>query len=98
MEGDLLFMKAQIVEAEVKLQQALKLARDQSARSLELRAAISLSKIWQYQGRTEEACRLLSGTCSSFTEGFETSDLKRARTQLKEITPGQSESREGHAM
>ena len=97
-EGDLLFMKSQVLEAEVKLQQALQLARDQRARSLELRVAISLSKVWQHQGRTGEACRLLSGTYSSFTEGFETSDLKRARTQLQQITPSPNESREGHAM
>lgn len=66
-EGDLLFMKSQILEAEVLLQQALKIARDQGARSLELRAAISLSRVWKYQDRTEEASQLLSGTYSSFT-------------------------------
>ena len=47
-----------------------------------LRAAISLSKVWQYQGRTGEACRLLSGTYSSFTEGFETADMREARKLL----------------
>ena len=98
MEGDLLFMKSQILEAEVLLQQALKIARDQGARSLELRAAISLSRVWKYQDRTEEASQLLSGTYSSFTEGFETSDLKRARAQLQQITPSQNELQEGHAM
>ena len=97
-EGDLLFMKSQILEAEVLLQQALKIARDQGARSLELRAAISLSRVWKYQDRTEEASQLLSGTYSSFTEGFETSDLKRARAQLQQITLSQNELREGHAM
>src|SRR5438105_15319908 len=96
-EGDLLFMKSQILEAEVLLQQALKIARDQGARSLELRAAISLSRVWKYQDRTEEASQLLSGTYSSFTEGFETSDLKRARSQLQQITLSQNELRESHA-
>jgi tetratricopeptide (TPR) repeat protein len=82
-KGDLLFLNSQIDEAEAALQKALQIARGQNAKSLELRSAISLSKVWQHQGRPEEACRLLSDTYSWFSEGFDTADLKRARTQMQ---------------
>jgi predicted ATPase len=85
-EGDLFFMDSQIVQAEATLQEALELARNQGARSLELRSAISLSKVWRHQGRIEEARRLLSSAFSWFTEGFETADLKRAQTQLQQLS------------
>ena len=86
LEGDLLFINSQITQAETALQEALQLARNQAVRSLELRSAISLSRVWRHQGRTEEARRLLSETYSFFTEGFATADLKRAKAQLQQLS------------
>jgi class 3 adenylate cyclase/predicted ATPase len=65
---------------------ALDIARRQQAKSLELRAAISLSRLWQQQGKKEEAQQLLTESCSWFTEGFDTADLKEAKILLEELT------------
>jgi len=62
--------------------QALTLARQQEAKSLELRAAMSLSRLWQYQGRRTEARTLLAGVYGWFTEGFATQDLREAKALL----------------
>jgi predicted ATPase len=64
---------------------ALELARNQQAKSLELRAAMSLSRLWHQHGKKEEACRLLKKIYSWFTEGFGTPDLQEARALLKEL-------------
>jgi predicted ATPase len=63
-------------------QSALSLARQQRAKSLELRAAISLCGLHQGEKRAEDARQILNTVCSSFTEGFETPDLKNARAIL----------------
>ena len=60
-------------------------ARRQSGRSLELRAATSLARLWQQQGRTDEARDLLSPVYDWFTEGFDTRDLKDAKALLEEL-------------
>ena len=60
------------------------LAHSQHARSLELRATIGLARLWQKQNRTSEAFEILAGIYNWFTEGFETPDLKDARTLLAE--------------
>jgi class 3 adenylate cyclase/predicted ATPase len=73
-------------EAEACFQNALKVARDQSAKSLELRTAMSLSRLWQKQGKTVEARQLLAEIYSWFTEGFDTADLKAAKALLEELT------------
>ena len=73
-------------EAEGCLRKALEVARNQEARSLELRAAISLSRHLRNQGKLEEARALLSSTYGWFTEGFDTHDLKEARALLKELS------------
>jgi predicted ATPase/predicted Ser/Thr protein kinase len=73
-------------EAEGCLRKALEVARNQEARSLELRAAISLSRLLRNQGKLEEARALLSSTYGWFTEGFDTHDLKEARALLKELS------------
>ena len=62
--------------------QALDLARRQHAKSLELRATMSLSRLWQRQGKRIEARELLAAVYDWFTEGFETADLQEAMTLL----------------
>jgi TOMM system kinase/cyclase fusion protein len=69
-------------EAEAWLQRALDVARRQQAKSLELRAAMSLSRLWQQQGKRAEAHALLAPVYSWFTEGFDTADLQEARALL----------------
>lgn len=64
---------------------ALELARAQCAKSLELRAAMSLAKYWLVHGQATQAYALLSGTYSWFTEGFDTGDLKAAKALLEEL-------------
>jgi uncharacterized protein (DUF433 family) len=61
------------------LQRALDIARLQEAKSLELRAAISLTRLWQQQGKRQEAHDLLAPTYGWFTKGFDTADLQEAR-------------------
>ncbi|MCZ6679230.1 MAG: AAA family ATPase [Candidatus Poribacteria bacterium] len=73
-------------EAEVCFRQALDTARRQHARSWELRAAMSLSRLWQQRGKKEDARQLLAGIYGWFTEGFDTADLKAAEAQLEELT------------
>jgi predicted ATPase len=66
--------------------QALDIARIQSARSLELRAATSLARLWQEQGKLKEARDLLAPIYDWFTEGFDTPDLKDAKALLDELS------------
>ncbi len=72
-------------EAEAWLQRALDVARRQEAKSLELRAAMSLSRLWQQQGKRQEAYDLLAPIYHWFTEGFDTADLQDARALLAEL-------------
>jgi len=71
-------------EAETWLQRALDVARRQEAKSLELRAAMSLARLWQ-QGRRAEARDLLAPIYGWFTEGFDTADLQEAKALLEEL-------------
>jgi predicted ATPase len=71
--------------AEECFQQALDIARRQQAKSWELRAAMSLSRLWQRQGRQEEARQLLAEVYDWFTEGFDTADLQEAKALLEEL-------------
>jgi predicted ATPase len=73
-------------EAEAWLRRALDIARRQEAKSLELRAATSLSRLWQQQGKCQEALDLLAPVYGWFTEGFDTADLQEAKTLLEELT------------
>jgi predicted ATPase len=73
---------ADAVHAEVCFQQALTIARRQQAKSWELRAATSLSRLWQQQGKQDEARELLVPIYSWFTEGFDTADLQEAKALL----------------
>jgi predicted ATPase len=69
-------------EAEAQFQQALSIASRQHAKALELRAAMSLSRLWQLQGQHANARRLLAPIYGWFTEGFDTADLQEARALL----------------
>ncbi len=72
-------------QAEACFQEALKVARSQQAKSLELRAAMSLSQLWQKQGKKDEARQLLGDIYGWFTEGFDTADLRAAKARLDEL-------------
>jgi predicted ATPase len=72
-------------EAEACFQRAMDVARQQQAKSLELRAAMSLARLWQHQGKTTAAHQLLAPIYNWFTEGFDTADLQEARALLKEL-------------
>ncbi len=69
-------------QGEACFQRALDTARRQGAKSFELRAALSLSRLWKGQGKDQEAYRLLGKVYNSFTEGFDTPDLIDAKTLL----------------
>jgi predicted ATPase len=71
------------VEAEACLQRALDVARCQEAKSWELRAAMSLARLWQQQGKRTEAWELLAPIYGWFTEGFDTADLQEAKALLE---------------
>ena len=73
-------------EAEACFRQALEVAHLQHARSLELRAAMSLSRLWPQQGKRAEAYELLAPIYGWFTEGFDTADLQEAKALLEELT------------
>lgn len=70
---------SKVAEAESHLRKSIEVARGQSAKSLELRAATSLAELWRTQGRPDEARALLEPICRWFVEGIETADLKQAR-------------------
>ncbi len=72
-------------EAEECFNQALEVARGQGAKSLELKAAMSLARLWQKQRKHTEARELLAGIYSWFTEGFDTPDLVDAKVLLEEL-------------
>jgi TOMM system kinase/cyclase fusion protein len=87
LKGELLraLSAEQHAEAETCLQQALDIARRQQAKLLELRAAVSLSRLWQQQGKRQEAHDLLAPVYHWFTEGFDTVDLQEAKALLDEL-------------
>jgi predicted ATPase len=72
-------------EAETWLQRALDVARRQAAKALELRAAMSLARLWQQQGKRVAARQLLAPLYGWFTEGFDTADLQEAMALLHEL-------------
>jgi predicted ATPase/class 3 adenylate cyclase len=73
-------------DVEEHFHQALEIARRQQAKSLELRAAMSLSRLWQQQGKRQEAYRLLRPIYDWFTEGFDTADLIEAKALLAALS------------
>src|SRR5262245_17153334 len=72
-------------EVETCFQRALDVARRQEAKSLELRATMSLSRLWHQEGNRQEAQDLLAGVYAWFTEGFDTADLREAKALLGEL-------------
>jgi class 3 adenylate cyclase/predicted ATPase len=87
LQGELLLQHAapEASHVEACFQQSLAIARRQEAKSLELRAALSLSRLWQQQGKQAEARELLAPVYCWFTEGFDTADLQEAKTLLEEL-------------
>ena len=73
-------------EAESCFHHALDIARTQQAKSWELRSATSLARLWQQQGKRQEAHDLLAPVYGWFTEGFDTADLKDAKALLETLT------------
>jgi class 3 adenylate cyclase/predicted ATPase len=73
------------VEAEACFHRSLDIARQQQAKSWELRAATSLARLWQSQGKRQDAYELLASVYGWFTEGFDTADLKDAKALLEEL-------------
>jgi predicted ATPase len=74
-------------KAETHFERALSVARQQQAKSWELRAAMSLARLWRDQGKVSEARELLAPVYGWFTEGFDTRDLKEAKALLEELAP-----------
>ena len=72
-------------DADGCFQKAIEIARKQRAKSWELRAATSLARLWQQQGKTAKAHQLLSEIYDWFTEGFDTKDLQEAKALLEEL-------------
>ena len=73
-------------EAEAYFLKAIEVARRQHAKSWELRAVVSLSRLWQRQGKKIEAHQMLSEIYNWFTEGFDTKDLQEAKVLLEELS------------
>jgi predicted ATPase len=87
LQGELLLARSAEHHAEAAAcwRQALAIARRQEAKSLELRAAMSLARLWQQQGKRTEAHALLTPVYGWFTEGFDTADLQEAKALLDEL-------------
>jgi predicted ATPase len=78
--------RSDAANAENYFERALSVARQQQAKSWELRAAMSLARLWRSQGKVQEARELLAPVYGWFTEGFDTRDLKEAKALLEELT------------
>jgi predicted ATPase len=87
LKGELLLQQSSdnATEAETCFHHALDIARNQQAKSLELRAAMSLAHLWQQQGKRQEAYNLLAPVYNWFTEGFATADLQESKALLDEL-------------
>jgi predicted ATPase len=72
-------------KAEAYFERALSIARQQQAKSFELRASMSLARLWRDQGKVQQARELLAPVYGWFTEGFDTRDLKEAKALLDEL-------------
>ena len=84
-EVELMSPQADTTRAEQYFKRALTVARQQQAKSWELRAAMSMARLWRDQGKRDEARDLLAPVYGWFTEGFDTRDLKEAKALLDEL-------------
>jgi predicted ATPase len=85
-EGELVLKSPpDATKAEAYFERALSVARKQQAKSWELRASMSLARLWRDQGKVQQACELLAAVYGWFTEGFDTRDLKEAKALLDEL-------------
>jgi predicted ATPase len=85
LKGWMLMRQGRRTEAEAQLRASIECACQQQAKSWELRAAMSLARLWRDQGKVSEARELLAPVYGWFTEGFDTRDLKEAKALLDEL-------------
>jgi predicted ATPase len=85
LKGELSRQSSREADAEQCFWKAIEIARDQRAKSLELRAVMSLSRLWHSQGKTAQARQILSELHDWFIEGFDTKDLQEAKALLQEL-------------
>jgi predicted ATPase len=87
LKGALLLQQGSDNQAEVEncFQQAITIAQNQQAKSIELRTVTSLARLWQQQGKRQEAHDLLGPVYGWFTEGFDTLDLRESKALLDEL-------------
>jgi predicted ATPase len=85
--GEIALLSSELdaAKAEGYFQRALAVARQQQAKSWELRASMSLARLWRDQGKPQRARELLAPVYGWFTEGFDTRDLKEAKTLLEQL-------------
>jgi predicted ATPase/DNA-binding SARP family transcriptional activator len=86
LRGELQLMEGDQIEAETSIRTAIEIARGQHARSWELRATMSLARLWRKQGRTNDARQVLAEIYNWFTEGFDTPDLREAKSLLEKLS------------
>jgi DNA-binding SARP family transcriptional activator/predicted ATPase len=86
LRAELLLMQGNEAEAEASYHKAIEVARRQQAKSWELRATVNLCRLWQEQGRMDEARQMLAEIYDWFTEGFDTPDLQEAGALLAELS------------
>ena len=86
----LLSPEPDLAKAEADFERAVAVAREQQARSWELRAAMDMARLWLDQGKRPQARDLLASVHSCFTEGFSTLDLRQAKTMLDELATADS--------
>jgi predicted ATPase len=85
LQGDLLYTTDDPAAAEQSFHRALAVARRQNAKTFELRASMSLARLWRDQGKVQQARELLAPVYGWFTEGFDTRDLEEAKALLEEL-------------
>jgi predicted ATPase len=83
--GEIALMSRDAAKAEAYFERALAIARARHAKSWELRAAMSMARLWRDQGRQKQARELLTAVYGWFTEGFDTLDLREATALLDEL-------------
>jgi adenylate cyclase len=86
LRGEFLKIQDKVSESDACFNKAIEIAQQQSAKSLELRASTSLARLWQKQGKHQEAKQLLGNIYAWFTEGFDTADLREAASLLQKLS------------